>query len=191
MNTCNTFTYMNMCVCTCMCLYQDELFVLCMYMHLYVCIYLYQHEYACMCLYMHASICLCMYSIFCFAQDSKRKTLPRPGPGPLQCAVKKGIKGQQNHSDNSGTRTPVYMVTCWYFPLSQLCLWHRFKFVGASILVTNTYSCRQYMHIHTYTYTYQQYMHIHAHTCNTCICRHIHACANHGREGSLGGCGRR
>ena len=62
--------------------------------------------YACICLYAH------VFFFFCFAQDAKGKRLLRPGPGALQCAVKKGIKCQQNGLDDSGTRTPVYKVTC-------------------------------------------------------------------------------
>jgi hypothetical protein len=110
-------------------------------------------------LYMRVSVCMCMYLIFCFAQDAEGKTLPRPGPGALQCAVKKGITGQQKYSDNSGTRTPVYKVICVGISHWANCGWHKFNFVVICILVTNTYSYRQYIHIHTYTYTYQQYMH--------------------------------
>jgi hypothetical protein len=79
---------------------------ICMYILISACICVY----VLVIVYMHVSVCMCMYLIFCFAQDAKGKTLPRPGPSALQCAVKKGIKGQQNRFDDSGTRTPAYML---------------------------------------------------------------------------------
>jgi hypothetical protein len=60
---------------------------------------------------MPVSVCMCMYLYFCFAQDAKEKRLLRPGPGALQCEIKKGIKCRQKCSDDSGTRTPIYRVT--------------------------------------------------------------------------------
>ncbi len=79
-------------------------------MYVYTYISMYMRVCACVSVYMHVSVCMCMYLIFCFAQDAKGKTLPRPGPSALQCAVKKGIKGQQNRFDDSGTSTPAYML---------------------------------------------------------------------------------
>ena len=172
-----------------------------MYVHVYVCIcmyYLYYvgmytNEYvydsicvymrvfAWICLYMPVSVCMCMYFFFCFAQDAKGKRLPRPGPGALQCAVKKGIKCQQNGLDDSGTRTPVYRVTC-------VSIYHWANAGSDTWWNLGIFICQiKYIHIQTiHTYTCNT-----CNTCNTCTYSHIHACANHGREGSLGGCGRR
>ncbi len=70
---------------------------------------------ACMCVYELVYACIHMYVHvfdFLFCTRCKRERLPRPGPGALQCAVKKGIKGQQNLFDDSGTHTHVHIVIC-------------------------------------------------------------------------------
>ena len=80
-----------------------------------------------------------------------------------------------------------------YVPLSQPWLWHYVEFVGIYMFLCkiHTHTDNTFIYIHIRT----QYMHIHTYTCTYMLIVasyiHIHACANHGREGSLGGCGRR
>ena len=102
-----------------------------------------------------------MYLFFCFAQDAKGKRLPRPGPGALQCAVKKGIKCQQNCLDGSGSRTPVDRATCarvyhWANSGSDTS-WNFGVLIPWNQIHTHTDNTYIYVHIHT--------IHaIHAHT---------------------------
>ena len=107
---------------------------------------------------MPVSVCMCMYFFFCFAQDAKGKRLPRPGPGALQCAVKKGIKCQQNSLVDSGTRTPVYRVTSPTEPTVALTHGEIWGYLFPLVKYTHIQT------IHTYTHIYIQYMQIHAHT---------------------------
>ena len=163
-HTIHTHTYVY--VCTCMCLYWLYLVCICINMYVYAYIGMYKRVCVCINLYVHVSVCICMYFIFCFAQDAKGKRWHRPGPGSQQCAFKKGINRQQNHLEESGTRTHVYTVICGCMSHWANCgsdtmtsLW---VYIPLSKIHTHTDNTYIYIHIHTDICIY---MHIQTHTC--------------------------
>jgi hypothetical protein len=144
---------------------------------------------ACINVYVCVLTCMCMYPYVyaCISFSVLHKTQKgKGGTGqdlvPSNVRSKRESTGSKTACKNLGlehTSTQWYVVVCPTEPTVALTLWQVCGYI---------YHCQRYIHIqtiHTYTYIYIQ---IYAYTC---IYRHIHACANHGREGSLGGCGRR
>ena len=196
-HTIHTHTYICMYVHVCVCIGMYYLYYVGIGMNEYVydSISVYMHVFASMCLNLCVCACICMYLLVCawicvyvyvfvflFCTRRKREKVAQARTWcPAMCCQ----KGNQMPAKLlrrfwvSNTRRQSDM--CPSLPLSQLWLWHFMKFWCTYSLKSNTHTYRQYIHIRTYTYN----------TCNTCTYRHIHACANHGRKGSLGGCGRR
>ena len=153
-----------------------------MYMLVSACICVYLLESASICLYLYVCACIC-FSVLHKTQKGKGGTGQDLVPSNVRS--KRESTGSKTAWKNLGlehTSTQWYVVVCPTEPTVALTLWQVWGYIC---------HCERYIHIqtiHTYTYSYIQ---IHAYTCNTSIYRPIHACANHGREGSLGGCGRR
>ena len=178
-----------------------------MYVFVSCCIACIMYEYASICMYMLISACMCVYLLvltcismylhvfdFLFCTQHKREKVAQARTWcPAMCyqkAIKRAAKPLRWFWD-SNTRLHSDMYP--YVPLSQPWLWHYVEFVGIYMLLCkiHTHTDNTFIYIHIRT----QYMHIHTYTCTYMLIVasyiHIHACANHGREGSLGGCGRR
>ena len=129
---------------------------------------------ACICLYVHV-----FFFLFCPRRKREKVAQARTWC-PAMCCQKGNQMSAKRLRRFWDSNTRLQGDMCQYLPLSQRWLWHFAKFVN--------YICQvKYIHIQTiHTYTCNT-----CNTCNTCKYSHIHACANHGGEGSLGGCGRR
>jgi hypothetical protein len=106
-------------------------------------------------MYMHV-----FHFLFCTRRKREKVAQARTW-FPAMCVQKGNQRAAKPLGRIWDSNTRLHSDMWLYVPLSQLWLWHYDKFVGIYTIVKDTYTYRQYIHIHTYTY---RYMHIHAYT---------------------------